>query len=169
MKRFLITTISMLMQCLCLCHAQKTVRLIDAETQMGIKDIVIANEHDILCRTNAEGVALIPRQEGKVIFAHELYDRVELSYDSIPELISLQRRTYALEEVEVLGKQGKKVDKNIFESERLRTDMRLAAIKPSDANLLAPLGMLLQALAKKKKQNKRKRLEDILDKATKLD
>lgn len=167
MKRSVSTLL--LLFCLSFCWGQKIVRLLDSDTKIGIKNVTIATERDILTNTNADGMAHITAQEGKIIFAHESYDRIEMAYDSIPDIIYMERRGYTLEEVEVLGIMKPKADSNIYDSKKMKLDMQLAAIKPADANLLAPIGMLIRGLSKKKKQDKRRRLEQILDKATKVD
>ena len=86
--------------------AQKQVSVIDDDSRQPVTNAIIADSIEEIAQTSTQGIAVVPRRKGKIIFVHKNYDRLTLDYDSIPAVVKMHRREYMLDEVEVLAKKG---------------------------------------------------------------
>lgn len=143
-------------------QAQKLVHFIDAELESNVAYVVVADEEKIIGKANIDGVIMIQPHKGKLIFSHDNYERVEMEYDQLPEVIRLERRTYMLDGVEVISKGKSQMDKNahIWEKDKVGDQLRSAG--SGNGNLLAPVNKLLNG-RKTRKQRKLERLKEVLD------
>lgn len=157
-KAFVMT---MLLMMTCIGWAQKVVQCIDVEYDTPIPYVEIANEKKIIGKANIDGVIRIKPQEGKLIFSHEAYERVETTYDNLKEIVYLRRRTYELEEVEVRANQKQRLDQAILADPQKKVDKELSSIESTNGNLLAPLNKWLHN-RKTRKQRKLEKLEETL-------
>ena len=143
-------------------RAQKHISVIDDDTHAPIAGVVIGDTVDVIARTSLQGMAKLPRRDGKIIFAHESYLRLEMDYDSIPQVVHMQRRPYNIDEVQVVGALGKKVNLGAMKLYKNPVDQQLKAAGNGNGNLLGWLGKLLFGRKSKKEAHKEK-LQKMLD------
>lgn len=167
--------ILLLLCCLGCAWGQRRVTLIDDQTGNPVVKAVVGNAGEELGYTDQRGQFVVMPQVGEVIFAHEVYDRAVFDYEALPDTIVMIRRTFMLDEVEVNGHAGLKVNPNAVSMGfgGTKTDRELQSIDPGGgANLLglAVWGvsklLKLDHGGKSKKERKRERLQRILDSAT---
>lgn len=168
MNRLLLVFVSLCLVCISM-HAQKRVSIIDDETRKPIAYAVVADSADIIARSSVQGMVVIPKREGQLIFSHESYDRLTIPYDSIPSVVKMHRRTYLIDEVEVVGQGNLTIDPHAFGSpETDPVENALQAASPN-GNLLGLLvegvGWVLKKVGVDlhPKETHKQKLKEILD------
>jgi len=142
--------------------AQKVIRFVDADLDSPIAYVLVADKDSVIARANEYGAAFIPKRTGKIIFVHDAYERVEMDYNELPEVLVMQRRTYDIDEVVVVGQGQSKVDKHAAEIKEMKTEMELQQAGAGNGNLLGWLNDILNN-RKTKKERKLERTQQALD------
>lgn len=140
--------------------AQKQVSVIDDDSRQPVANAIIADSIEEIAQTSTQGIAVVPRRKGKIIFVHKNYDRLTLDYDSIPAVVKMHRREYMLDEVEVLAKKGMTIH---FDLGLNKVDMAEAKYKASGGNPMSGLSDLLFNRKERKRRKHREKLKKILD------
>lgn len=135
--------------------AQKKISIIDAETHNPVPGVIIADTLGEISKGSAQGLAVIPKRKGKIVFAQPYYERLEIDYDSIMPVVKMTHLTMMIEEVEVRGVSGEKIDKNAFTPKTNDVETQLQQAGAGNGNLLGPLSKKLF----NRKTKKEKRLE----------
>lgn len=140
--------------------AQKQVSVIDDDSRQPVPNAVIADSAEQIAQASVQGIAVIPRRRGKVIFVHKDYERLTIDYDSIPAVVKMHRREYTLDEVQVVAAKNMKIH---FDLGLNKVDLADAKYKASGGNPLAGISDLLFNRKERKRRKHREKLKGILD------
>lgn len=140
--------------------AQKQISVIDDDSRQPVAYAIIADSVDEIAKTSAQGITIVPRRKGKIIFVHKDYERMTLDYDSIPAVVKLHRREYMLDEVEVRAKKDMKIHFNVGLN---KVDKANAEYKASGGNPMSGLSDVIFNSKERKRRKHREKLKKILD------
>lgn len=143
-------------------RAQKVVRFIDNELDAPVAYVLVADKDSVIAKANEYGAVFIPHRKGTIIFVHDAYERMEMDYNDIPEVVVMQRRTYDVDEVVVVGQGQNRVDKHAIQLERNRIDQELQAAGAGNGNLLGWLNKFIFG-RKSKRERHKEHVEKVLE------
>lgn len=142
--------------------AQKRISIIDAETHNPVPGVIIADSEGEISKGSAQGLAVIPKRKGKIIFAQPYYEKLEIDYDSIGPVVKMTHLTMMIEEVEVRGVGGGNVDNDAFKVDIDENEAALDTAGKGNGNLLGPLSRWLFN-RKSKKEKRLEKTKEVLD------
>ena len=142
--------------------AQKRLVVVDVETRTPIRGVNVQSSAHRVDTTSYQGFIIIPDSCRTLLLTHVNYESRILNLDEVNDTIFLISKLMGLNEVVVIG-HGKGEDRLKELKKQLRikkTEMQLAAADPSSGfNVLG----LLQKVFKRRKDNKKERLRQILE------
>lgn len=141
--------------------AQKQISVIDDDTHQPVAYAIIADSTGQIARTSLQGIAIVPEHKGEIIIVHDSYGRVTYDYDELPTVVEMHRRDYTLDEVEVVGVKGEKLDIHIKGMDKV--EKADAAQKASGGNPFAWLSDKVFNAKERKRKAHLERLKEILD------
>ena len=155
----------LLVACVMTATAQRRLVAVDVETGTPLKGVNVQSHHFVAV-TDSMGRITVPDSLHTFLFSHVNYESSLVNTYQTADTVFLISRLNNLGEVLVLGN-GKKQDDGMDElRERIRkqarTESELANANPN-GNLFGLLGYLVPKKWKNRKENKRKRHEEILE------
>lgn len=88
-------------------QAQQMISVIDHDTRKPVWRAYFVQNGDTIAYTSPEGIALVPKQPGRVTIIARDYKTVEVNADSIPAIVHLKSEVKTLDEIVVLGDANK--------------------------------------------------------------
>ena len=157
----------LLFVCVTTATAQRRIVTVDIETGTPLKGVNVQSHH-FAAVTDSLGYVTIPDTLHTFLFSHVNYESSLINTYQTADTVFLISKLNNLGEVLVLGK-GKKEDDGMSELERrikkqARIEAELAGANPN-GNLFGLLSYLIPKKWKNRKENKRKRHQEILDNA----
>lgn len=146
--------------------AQKVVRFVDNDLDAPIAYVLVADKDSVIAKANEYGAVFIPHRNGKIIFVHDAYERIEMDYKDVPEVLVMQRRTYDVDEVVVVGQGKNRIDKHAAQIERNRIDRELQQAGAGNGNMLGWLNKILFG-GKSKRERHKEHVEKVLEEVDK--
>lgn len=155
----------LLFVCVTTATAQRRIVTVDIETGTPLKGVNVQSHH-FAAVTDSLGYVTIPDTLHTFLFSHVNYESSLINTYQTADTVFLISKLNNLGEVLVLGK-GKKEDDGMSELERrikkqARIEAELAGANPN-GNLFGLLSYLIPKKWKNRKENKRKRHQEILD------
>ena len=155
----------LLVACVATAKAQRRLVTVDVETGTPLKGVNVQSHH-FVATTDSLGYVIIPDSLHTFLFSHVNYESSLINTYQTADTVFLISKLNNLGEVLVLGN-GKKEDDGISELEKrikkqARIEAELASANPN-GNLFGLLGYLVPKKWKNRKENKRKRHEEILN------
>ena len=145
--------------------AQRRLVTVDVETGTPLKGVNVQSHH-FVATTDSTGYVTIPDSLHTFLFSHVNYESTLVNTYQTADTVFLISKLNNLGEVLVLGN-GKKEDDGMSELERrikkqARIEAELANANPN-GNLFGLIGYLIPKKWKNRKENKRKRHQEILE------
>lgn len=155
----------LLVVCVTTATAQRRLVTVDVETGAPLRGVNVQSHH-FIATTDSLGYVTIPDSLHTFLFSHVNYESSLINIYQTADTVYLISKLNNLGEVLVLGK-GKKEDDGMSELERrikkqIQAEAALASANPN-GNLFGLLSYLIPKKWKNRKENKRKRHEEILD------
>lgn len=156
----------LLVVCVTTATAQRRMVTVDVETGALLQGVSVQGHH-FAGTTDSLGCVTIPDSLQTILFSHVNYESTLINiYRAQGDTVFLISKLNSLGEVLVLGK-GKKEDDGMDElreriKKQARIEAELASANPN-GNLFGLLGYLVPKKWKNRKENKRKRHEEILN------
>lgn len=155
----------LLVVCVTTATAQRRLVTVDVETGAPLRGVNVQSHH-FIATTDSLGFVTIPDSLHTFLFSHVNYESTLVNTYQTADTVYLISKLNNLGEVLVLGK-GKKEDDGMDElRERIRKqaqiEAELASANPN-GNLFGLINYLIPKKWKNRKENKRKRHEEILN------
>jgi hypothetical protein len=155
----------LLMVCVATATAQRRLVTVDVETGAPLRGVNVQSHHFIAV-TDSLGRITVPDSLHTFLFSHVNYESSLVNTYQTADTVYLISKLNNLGEVLVLGK-GKKEDDGMSELEKRiqkqgRIEAQLAGANPN-GNLFGLLKYLIPKKWKNRKENKRKRHEELLN------
>ena len=155
----------LLVMCVADAMAQHRLVAVDVETGTPLKGVNVQSHHFVAV-TDSMGCVTLPDSLHTFLFSHVNYESHLVNTYQTADTVFLISKLNNLGEVLVLGK-GKKEDDGMDElRERIRKQAKIEAELASanpNGNLFGLIGYLIPKKWKNRKENKRKRHEEILE------
>ena len=155
----------LLVACVATAKAQRRLVTVDVETGAPLQGVNVQSHHFVAV-TDSAGYVTIPDTLHTFLFSHVNYESSLINPYQTADTVFLISKLNNLGEVLVLGN-GKKEDDAISELEKrikkqARIEAELANANPN-GNLFGLIGYLIPKKWKNRKENKRKRHQEILE------